>query len=92
MATENSRNEAQKITVTIPVELLQRLDERIPRRQRSEFIVEAIEEHLALAEQITVIEEAAGAWTDEHHPDLRTEEDIDRWLVELRKGWASQGW
>lgn len=92
MATESSQNEAQKITVTIPVELLQRLDERIPKRQRSEFIVEAIEEHLALAEQIIAIEESAGAWTDEHHPDLQTEEDIDRWLIELRKGWASQGW
>lgn len=51
---------------------------------------EALEEWLALAEQRVAIEEAAGAWTDEHHPELRNEEDIDRWLVKLRNGWLIQ--
>jgi len=83
--------DTQKITVTIPVTLLNRLDERIPKRQRSEFIIEAIEEYLALAEQAAAIEETAGAWTDENHPDLRTNADIDRWLANLRANWAAQG-
>ena len=91
MATKNLQTDAQKITVTIPGALLNRLNESIPKRQRSEFIVEAIEERLALEEQYAAIEEAAGAWTDEHHPDLRNEDDIDNWLIEFRKGWTRQG-
>lgn len=90
MAIKNLQTDAQKITVTIPSALLNRLNESIPKRQRSEFIVEAIEERLALEEQYVAIEEAAGAWTDEHHPEMRSEEDIDNWLIEFRKGWSSQ--
>ncbi|MBX3016156.1 MAG: hypothetical protein KF832_31835 [Caldilineaceae bacterium] len=90
MAIETVNPEAQKITVTIPITLLNRLNERIPKRQRSEFIVEAIEEYLALEEQSAAIEETAGAWTDEHHPDLHSGEAIDRWLTEFRKGWGDK--
>lgn len=48
---------------------------------------EEAEDLLALEEQYAAIIEAAGAWTDEHHPDLLSEEDIDRWLIKLRAGW-----
>jgi metal-responsive CopG/Arc/MetJ family transcriptional regulator len=88
MATTNAPADTQKITVTIPIALLNRLDDRIPKRQRSEFITEAIEEYLALAEQIAAIEESAGVWTEENHPDMRTEEDIDRWLAAVRANWT----
>ena len=86
-----SHPDTQKITVTIPVTLLNRLEERIPKRPRSEFIIEAIEEYLALAEQAAAIEEAAGAWSDENHLDLRTDADIERWLASLRTNWTTQG-
>ena len=86
MAQQKPQHEVQKITVTLPVALLQRLDECIPKEQLSEFIEEAIEEHLALLEQSIALEETAGAWRDEHHPDLCTEEDIERWRVELWQG------
>ncbi len=87
MATKTSNSETQKMTVTFPKPLLERLRERVPPRQRSAFIVEAVEEKLALQEQLAVIEETAGCWSDEDHPELRTEEDIDRWLTELRWSW-----
>lgn len=48
---------------------------------------EEAEDLLALEEQYAAIIEAAGACTDEHHPDLLSEEDIDRWLIKLRAGW-----
>ena len=73
------------MTVTFPRALLQRLGEYVPPRQRSAFIVEAVEEKLALQEQLAAIEEAAGCWSDEDHPDLQSDEDIDRWLSELRQ-------
>lgn len=87
MAGKTSPPEAQKMTVIFPKPLLQRLRERVPPRQRSAFIVEAVEEKLALQEQFAAIEEAAGCWSDEDHPELRTDEDIDRWLTELRGSW-----
>jgi len=41
----------------------------------------------ALEEQFAALEEAAGCWGDDDHPELRTDEDIDRWLAELRRSW-----
>ena len=78
------------MTVTFPKALLQRLGEYVPPRQRSAFIVDAVEEKLALQEQLAAIEEAAGCWSDEHHPELQTDEDMDRWLSELRRPWDEQ--
>jgi hypothetical protein len=80
----------QKITVTIPLEVLSAMDKFIPVRQRSTFIVEAIKEQLDLVEQMAVLEETAGAWSDDNHPDMRTPEDIDRWVAELRSTWATR--
>lgn len=41
------------------------------------------ERRLALAEQLAALDETAGAWSDERHPEMLTEEDIDRWLADL---------
>ena len=46
------QTDSQKITVTLPKALLTRLREHVPARQRSRFILEALEERLALEEQI----------------------------------------
>ncbi|MFZ1404994.1 MAG: hypothetical protein WAW03_18005 [Anaerolineae bacterium] len=80
----------QKITVMLPEALLSRLREYVPARQRSRFILEAIEERLALEEQITALAETAGAWSDQNHPEMRTDEDIDHWLDNLRQSWSKK--
>lgn len=80
----------QKITVMLPEALLSRLREHVPARQRSRFILEAIEERLALEEQITALAETAGAWSDQNHPEMRTDEDIDHWLDNLRQSWSKK--
>jgi metal-responsive CopG/Arc/MetJ family transcriptional regulator len=86
MAKDVQATSVQKVTVTLPKKLLKRLDEFIPRRQRSRFIATAIQEHLAMLEQLAALEESAGAWTNELHPEMQTEADIDRWLAQLRSG------
>lgn len=83
MATETNRP-TRKVTVTLPISLLARLDGIVPSRLRSAFIARAIEEQLALVEQAVALEESAGAWRDEDYPDMATEGAIDRWLAELR--------
>ena len=87
MATEFTR----KVTLTLPQSLLIRLDAAVPGRKRSRFIAEAIEERLAIAEQLAALEETAGAWSDERHPDMRSEADIDQWLTSLRAAWRMPG-
>lgn len=83
MSTKVVSPEMRKVTVILPEDLLNRLDMAVPRRERSAFIARAIEEQLAIEGQIAAIEEAAGCWSDEVHPVMKTEEDIDRWLAEL---------
>jgi broad specificity phosphatase PhoE len=83
-------SEVQKVTVSLPKSLLERLKERVPGRQRSSFIAAALEERLALEDQLEAIEEFAGSWSGEDHPELRSDEDIDRWLAELRSPWQAR--
>jgi predicted transcriptional regulator len=87
MSTKVASPEMRRVTVTLPEDLLNRLDMAVPRRERSAFIARAIEEQLAIEGQVAAIEEAAGCWSDEAHPDMKTEGDIDRWLAELRRPW-----
>ncbi len=82
--------DAQKITVTLPRALLNRLDEHVAPRRRGRFIAEAIEERLALAEQSAALAETAGAWSDENHPDMRSGQEIDEWLDNLRRSWGAE--
>ena len=90
MANNSSAVVTRKVTVTFPETLLERLDEMVPSRQRSQFIALAVQEHLALLEQVTALEESAAIWTDRNHPEMLTKADIDRWLAELRGEWVRE--
>ena len=90
MVNTSIHTDLQKITVTLPQALLVRLRAHVPPRQRSRFILEAIEERLELEEQIAALDETAGAWSEQNHPEMRTDEDIDRWLGDLRRSWSKQ--
>ena len=90
MANSSIRTDSEKVTVTLPKALLARLREHVPARQRSRFIVEALEDRLALEEQTAALEETAGAWTEQSHPEMATDEGIDRWLGDLRRTWTSR--
>lgn len=86
MASRTS-SDTQKVTVSLPASLLERLKERVPSRQRSSFIADAVEERLALEDQWDAIEESAGSWKDQDHPELMSDVEIDAWLAELRRSW-----
>jgi hypothetical protein len=89
MALKTAKNEAQKVTITLPKLVLQRLNEVVPARQRSRFISEVLTERLALEEQVLALEESAGAWTEESHPEMQDGAAIDRWLTRLRQSWTT---
>lgn len=79
--------ERQKVTVTLPKELLERLNEAVPGRKRSSFITAAIEEQLALTEQSSALAETAGSWLLENHPTMQDDAGIDGWLGNARQRW-----
>lgn len=39
---------------------------------------------------IPALAETAGAWSDQNHPEMRTDEDIDHWLDNLRQSWSKK--
>jgi hypothetical protein len=87
MTTDLSETGTQKITISLPQELAERFKAQVPARQRSTFIARILEEYLAIQEQLEALDEAAGCWSDERHPDMATDADIDNWLADLRSNW-----
>ncbi len=77
----------QKITLSLPQALAERLNAQVPARQRSLVITKILEDYLAIAEQEALLAETAGCWSDEHHPELATGQEIDEWLAALRGEW-----
>ena len=80
----------ERINVIFPSEVLSELRQLVPRKQRSELIVEATAEKLALLRQRRAARNAAGAWKDEDHPELQTDEDLARWIAEIRGQWQTR--
>ena len=84
----------QRVNVTFPVEVLESLERLLAPRQRNRFIVEAT----ARALQDTQLDRALDAlleepaWTDENHPDLMSDEDVDRYVRTLRRSWLPHAW
>ncbi len=73
-----------RINVLLPSSLLAELRELVPPRERSRFIAEATAQRLLQFKQQKALRESRGAWTDENHPDLQTQEGVRNWLQELR--------
>lgn len=84
MATEQRQSKSERINVRFPRSLLEELRRSVPARQRSTVIVAGTAIMLAELKQKQALRAGAGAWTDENHPDLHTQEDINRYLGEIR--------
>jgi len=84
--------ETKRINVTFPTTLLEELRRYVPRRERNKFILEATERELEKIRALKAIQESAGAWSDEDHPDLMTVEDVNRYVRELRERGAPKSW
>lgn len=91
MKVKTPNLDTQKVTITLPKAVLARLNELVPARQRSRFIAEALDRRLALEEQLLALDETAGAWSDENHPDMLDDAGIDGWLNTLRSSRVGPG-
>ena len=74
-----------RTNILIPADLAEEIRKVVGPRKRSSFLVEAAWEKLERMKLADALKEAAGAWTSELHPDLQTQDDINRWLRSLRQ-------
>lgn len=74
-----------RVNVMIPVELIEEIKRTIGPRERSKFIVKATQEKLERIKLEKALKEAASSWSDELHPELKTQDDINKWVRELRQ-------
>jgi len=84
MDTEITKNKTHFI---FPRALLLEIDKVAGKRKRSAFVVQAAKEKLAKENFDWILRDAAGAWSDEKHPNLKTKQDVDKYLRDSRKSW-----
>jgi metal-responsive CopG/Arc/MetJ family transcriptional regulator len=61
---------APRTLVPIPQRLVAGIDKIIGSKHRARFVAEVLETELLRREQMAALEEAAGCWKDENHPEL----------------------
>ena len=74
----------EKLSITVPKELAEKLREMVPSGKISAFVADAVEDKLQMEKQRIGLEVGRGAWKDEDHPDLKTPEDTQRFIRSLR--------
>ena len=84
----------RRVNVIFPAELVEALDQFVSPRQRNRFIVEATERALDQARLTQVLRNlrTEPAWKEVEHPDLRTPDDVDRYVRRIRETWMSRTW
>lgn len=71
-----------KTQVVFPDDLLEALDAIVQKRERSDFVVQAVREKLQRLKLQEMLRQTAGIWKD--HPEFRTDRDVRKYLKRLR--------
>jgi metal-responsive CopG/Arc/MetJ family transcriptional regulator len=75
----------EKISVTLPADLMKEIRSIVPEKGISKFLTEAVGERLAKYKLDQALKEGYGAWSSEKHPELKTPEDSIALVQELRE-------
>jgi len=75
----------RRITVTLPAELAEALDQLMGQRERRQFLVDALSEKLARLRLAQAAEQAAGSLADVDIPGWETSEQASEWVHNLRR-------
>lgn len=78
--TEENQMAAEKVTFTLPEQLVRRL-ERIPAGKRSSVVKEALERELDRRKAVAALRRFTGKaiWKEKRHPELRSPKDFARY-------------
>jgi hypothetical protein len=80
--------EKVKTQIVFPAGLLKRLDQVVKKKERSLFVVEAVEEKLKGLNLQNALKSVAGLWKDRE--DLKTDTDVKKYLKNLRESDTSR--
>jgi|GEM_PF-623087 len=80
-----NKKETEKLSITLPEELVAELRATVPCGKLSAFLAEAAEFYLAWRRQKAALKVGFGASKDEEHPDLKTPEDSTAYVRTLRE-------
>lgn len=69
----------------LPVSLLEEMDRYLAGREKTRFVIDAIEEKLQRIRLQRAVAASAGAWSDSDHPELATPGDIVAWVESSRR-------
>lgn len=69
--------------VPIPPSIAAEIDKIAGQKHRTRFIVELLESEIRRREQLRALEEAAGCWKDEDHPELAN--GAETWVRKMRR-------
>jgi hypothetical protein len=79
-----------KAHLVFPLNILEEVDQIAGKRKRSLFIVKATQEKLERERFLRTLDETKGAWTDRHHAELRTGQDMEKYLREKRTSYRKR--
>jgi hypothetical protein len=68
--------------------LLTDIDQLFGKGKRSAFLTEIAEREVRRQKQMRALDEAAGCWKDEDHPELKN--GSAAWVKDLRAGWDTR--
>jgi len=69
--------------VPIPPKVAAEIDKIAGHGHRTEFIVDLLEREIRRREQLAALEDTAGAWRDEDHPELA--DGSEAWVRQMRQ-------
>lgn len=77
--------QTKRMHVVIPEDTVSAIDSMVGKRQRSQFVAQALSEKLQQLRIIKAIDKAAGTWKDEDHPALAGKNGTKKWIKSLRE-------
>lgn len=75
-----------RVDITLPIKLIAELKKSVPKRKRSLFIANAVEDKLNRIKRDKGLEELAGIWDKAGGFKFSTDKELTQWR---RKLWAS---
>jgi hypothetical protein len=74
---------SKRTHIVIPDRLAQEIDTLVGKRARSSFLTEAAWKEVRRLRMLKALEEAAGAWNDKDHPELKG--GAAKYVAKIRK-------
>ncbi len=81
----NRRGKTEKISVTLPREMIEEIRAIVSQGEVSSFFTDALEYYLTYRKQKVALAKGFGAWKDKNHPELATAEDSTAYVRALRE-------